>query len=86
MKKVSKLDQIVLCADGCVALKFLKQVVDDDGTIIASIPHRAIAQPWEDPANVMAFNAERLGLKHAAVDKADSDWLDAAAKARKQLS
>lgn len=83
MQKRSVLDQILLCADGSVQMKFLKQVVDDDGTIIASIPHRAIAHAWEDPEKVMAFACERLGLKHAPVDEADKDWVKSVKQSRR---
>lgn len=83
MHKRSVLDQLTICADGHVLMKFLKQVVDDDGTVISSVPYRASASPWEDPEKVMAFAAERLGLKHAPVEQADKDWLKSAAQKRK---
>lgn len=75
MKKRSVLAQIVLNADGSVQMKFLKQVVDDDGTVIASVPHIARAEAWEDPVKVMAFADERLSLKHAPVASSDKEWL-----------
>lgn len=83
MKKTTVLDQIVLGADGHTHLRFLKQVVDDDGTVIASIPHRVVVHSWEDPEKVMAFAAERLGAKHAAVEREDQDWFRSAHKAKK---
>lgn len=83
MHKRSILDQVVLCADGSMHLRFLKQVVDDDGTVIASIPHRVVAAAKEDPETVMAFAAERLGQKHAPVDKADKDWVKAISEKRR---
>lgn len=83
MEKRTVLDQVVLCADGSTQLKFLKQVVDDDGTVIASIPHRVVAAAKEDPEKVMAFAAERLGAKHAPVSQADYDWIVAAKQAKR---
>lgn len=72
MYKRSLLDQVLLCADGSVHLKFLKEVVEDDGTVISSVPHRAIAHSWEDAAKVLAFADERLSLKHAPVENKDA--------------
>ena len=84
MFKRSVLNQITQCADGSIHLRFLKQVVDDDGAVIASVPHRAVVHPKQDPEKVMAFNCERLELKHAPVDKADRDWFEQSVKARKK--
>lgn len=42
MQKRSILNQITLCADGSIGLQWLKQIVDDDGSIILSEPHRGV--------------------------------------------
>jgi hypothetical protein len=85
MIKRSVLDQIVMLANGSVSLRFLKQVLDDDGTVFAEIPHRAVVQPWEACADVMAFADERLTLKHAPVSQSDKDWLSAVTESRKLI-
>ena len=84
MQKRSVLEQIILCEDGYTHLKFLKQVVDDDGAVIAAIPYRMPIAPWEDPEKVMAFADERLSAKHAPVGQSDKDWLKSATKSRKK--
>lgn len=83
MFKRSILDQITLCADGCVHLKFLKQVVDDDGTVIASDIHRAFVHSWEDVSKVVDFTDERLALKHAPVE--NKDFLNSASPKRRAI-
>lgn len=83
MEKKSVLDQIILCADGKMYLRFLKQIVDDDGTVIMSEPYRAAVASWQNPADVIAFVGERLGLKHAPVSQEDKDWFESVSPMRK---
>ena len=48
MKKQVILNQITLSADGSTNIQFMKQIVDDDGTILSSIPHRRVVSKGED--------------------------------------
>ena len=53
MKKQVILNQITLFADGSTNLQFLKQIIDDDGTILSEIPHRrALAVGDDVQANI----------------------------------
>lgn len=83
MQKRTVLDKIVLGANGATHLRFLKQVVDDDGTIFASVPHRVVVESWDDPKKIMDFANERLSQKHAPVTQADQDWFEASMKAKR---
>lgn len=62
---------------------FLKQVVDDDGTVISAEKHRAFAHPWEDVSKVFDFNNERLSLKHAPVE--NKEFFNSASSKRRAI-
>lgn len=58
MHKRTVLNQITLCADGSIGLQLMKQVIEDDGTIFFSEPHRSVVDPDVEPGNqMMAVNA-----------------------------
>lgn len=42
MQKNLVLNQVTLCADGSIGLQWLKQIIDDDGSVIFNEPHRSI--------------------------------------------
>lgn len=64
------LDQITLCADGSIGLRFLKQVVEGD-EVLMSEPHRTVIDPLGDVATQIAAVDEHLkvmGYPGAPVD------------------
>ncbi|MBT1154379.1 hypothetical protein J1C56_02110 [Aminobacter anthyllidis] len=60
MHKLTVLNQITLCADGSIGLQLLKQVINDDGTVFFSEPHRSVVDPDMEPGNQMVAVNEHL--------------------------
>lgn len=60
MYKRTVLNQITLCADGSIGLQLMKQVVEDDGTVFFSEPHRSVVDPDVEPGNLMIAVNEHL--------------------------
>lgn len=48
MHKQTVLDQIEITRDGTIGLRFAKEVVDDDGTVISKEWHRTALPPGTD--------------------------------------
>lgn len=73
MHKQTVLDQIEISRDGTINLRFAKEVVDDDGTVISSEWHRTVCPPGTDvDAQIAAVNQHLVvGLKCMPVDAAD---------------
>lgn len=67
------LDQITLCADGSIGLKFMKQIVDDSD-VLMSEPHRSAIDPLGDVAAQMAAvdaHLKAMGYPGVPADAAD---------------
>jgi hypothetical protein len=69
MEKRTVLDHYLVQADGHILIRFCKQIVDDDGTILASEYHRTSVNPDQSVEEIMAMvntNLEAMG--NAKVD------------------
>jgi len=73
MKKQTIIDQIEITRDGTIQVRFAKQVVDDDGTVLNSAYHRTAFPPGHDIDAQMAAVNENLvrDLKCMPVDAAE---------------
>jgi hypothetical protein len=57
MHKQTVLDRIEVERDGTINLRFAQEVVDDDGSIIKSEPHRTVCAPGTDvDAHIVAIS------------------------------
>ncbi len=57
MHKQTILDQIEITRDGTINLRFAKEIVDDDGSVIGSEWHRTAIPPGQDvDAQIAAVN------------------------------
>ncbi len=75
MYKRTILDVIEINRDGSIGLKFAKQMVDDDESVLFSGVHRALLPKDADiDTQMAAVNANLVdGLKQAAVDATELD-------------
>ena len=72
MHRTVILNQVTLCADGSIALQMLKQVINDDGTVFASEPHRTALDPDTEVSGQMsAVNAHPAAMGWPAVNADD---------------
>lgn len=79
MKKQTVTDQIEITRDGSIQLRFAKEILDDDGTVISSGWHRAVLAPGDDIDELMTRINENLvrDLKCEPVGKAHIDKIKA---------
>lgn len=69
MKKQTILDKIEIERDGAFGLRFAKQIVDDDGTVLHSEWHRTMLPPGGDLDRQMAaVNANLAEMGAATVE------------------
>lgn len=63
MHKQTILDRIEIVWNGQISLRFAKQIVDRDGTVVSTEPHRAILQPGRDiDAQMATVNSHLVGI------------------------
>lgn len=68
MKKQTVIDQVEIKADGVVQVRFFKQVIDDDGTVLSQDFHRTSIMPGQDvDAQMVAVNNHLVSMKCAPV-------------------
>lgn len=78
MYKRTIVDQIEILRDGHVMVRFLKQIIDDDGSLLSSAYHRASIHPGASIDEVMQdVNSSLIEMKMAPVDEAELDMLRA---------
>jgi hypothetical protein len=83
MHKQTTVDQIEIRPDGTVGIRFAKQVVDDDGTVLSSGWDRStpMAPGCDIDAQMAAVNAGLADLGYPAVTDADIARIKAQAAA-----
>lgn len=76
MKKQTIIDQIEIKPCGTIQVRFAKQIVDSDGTVLSSDWHRTMLPPGHDiDAQMAAVNAHLGTLKCKAVDCSEIDTM-----------
>ncbi|MER9164410.1 hypothetical protein [Mesorhizobium sp. M0715] len=95
MQKEILLDQVTLCADGSVGIKLFKRVLNDDGSVLFSEPHRTsvdVLVEVNDQVALVNSHLEQMGFPHvpdsatAMVTKlVKLHRADPAVKARREL-
>jgi hypothetical protein len=72
MRKQTVLDQIEIARDGIIRLRFAKEIVDDDNTVLAREWHRATLAPGQDiEAQIEAVNAQLPAMSCAPIGASD---------------
>jgi hypothetical protein len=81
VQKRTTLDKIEIDRDGVIGLRFAKEIVDDDGTILSTEWHRTAVPPGTDLAAHLAVVNTHLveGLKQAPIQQKDTDKASAVA-------
>lgn len=80
MQKQTILDQIEIKRDGHIQLRFIKQVVDDDGTVLSEQYHRTVIPPGGDiDAQMAVVNDHLEQMKMARVEASELTALKAVA-------
>jgi hypothetical protein len=71
-------DLIEIARDGSIGVRFAKQIIDDDGELLGSQPHRVLLTPGDDLDSVMAkVNSHLPLLKFPPVAKEEYQQLSA---------
>lgn len=71
MHKEVLLDQVTLCADGSIGIKLNKRIIDDDGSVFFTEPHRTSVDVLGEVSDQIALvNAHLNGLGFPAVPDA----------------
>lgn len=74
MKKISIVDQIEVTRDGHVQVRMLKQIVDNDGTILSSGNHRCLIEVGSDTEQMLAaVNSNLVALNCAPITSEEWD-------------
>lgn len=71
MQKKVILDGVSVRADGTTFMKFIKQILDDDGTPLAREVYRTSFDRQVKASDHMAFINGRLTAKFAPIEQAD---------------
>lgn len=72
MHKQTVIDQIEIQRDGTIQLRFAKEIVDDDGTVLSKDWHRTALPPGQNiDAQMQVVNDHLVSMKCAAVDTAE---------------
>lgn len=76
MKKQVIVDQVTVKSDGVFEIRFKKQIVDTDGTILGAEYHRTICEPFVPIENQLAVVEQDLARgSWPAVDSAGHSML-----------
>lgn len=77
MNKQTVVDQVTIDRNGNLNIRLAKQIVDDDGTVLASEWHRASVPPGGNIDAVFSSVNENLvkDLKQVPVEKSEIDWV-----------
>lgn len=62
MKKQTTVNAVTILDTGRIEVRFAKQVIDDDGSVLANEWHRVAIEPGVDVDAIMAVVNEHLGL------------------------